>query len=373
MSQLASNSSSTTSRMARPIAAKPATPLREFVSGASFPTITAPILANLGVAAGSNGLGITAPVSPSLSMGSNSTGSRPFETKFSAATEMILKRIREGGPLNASVALGLGTEGGIQPPGYESVRRSVLQGMKTTLNMDFDAVMPPSSARRSAKAVPPKMNAGSSTPTSAGSGAVAVVTASTPTAASAPVSKGKVTPRTGKAKAGTKRKRAKDSESTEESGAMSDFSEDSDSESAKSVTNLPTKTLSGRKVVKPAQFDPAAIEGPQKKRAPNRRVGRNSEQVLCKRCGRGHSPASNMIVFCDGCNLGWHQMCHDPTVSDELVKDESREWFCYECSLKKAQMPSPISESKSSAWAGKSIEEVRYFCPVNKAKKRANT
>ena len=339
--------------MARPIAAKPVTSSREHVPGASYPT-TAPIMVNLGAVADNNALGATIPALPSPSLNLDSTISRPFESKFSASTEMILKRIREGGPLNTSAALGRGT----QPPGYESVKRSLLQGMKTTLDMDLDVVIPLSSVRRT-KATIPKANAGSLTPISAGSGTSAVVTHSMSDPVFVPTTKTKVTLRAGKTRAGAKRKRGReDSESSEESGSVSDFGDDSDSEGGKSVAKMPTKTLSGRKVVRPAQFDPAAVEGSAKKRAPHRRPGR-TEQVLCKRCGRGHSPTSNMIVFCDGCNLGWHQMCHDPVVSDELVKEENKEWFCHPCNLKRVYTTSLVPEmSKNYDWAGKNNEEV---------------
>ena len=52
---------------------------------------------------------------------------------------------------------------------------------------------------------------------------------------------------------------------------------------------------------------------------------------MCRVCQRGHSPQSNMIVFCDGCNTPYHQYCHDPPIGDEVVKVEEKEWFCSDC------------------------------------------
>lgn len=52
---------------------------------------------------------------------------------------------------------------------------------------------------------------------------------------------------------------------------------------------------------------------------------------MCKNCGRGHSPESNAIVFCDGCNAGWHQFCHDPVIGGEVVREREREWVCGGC------------------------------------------
>jgi hypothetical protein len=164
-------------------------------------------------------------------------------------------------------------------------------------------------------------------------------------------------------KAGQKRKRAKDESdsSGSDSAAMSGLGEDSDSDDMGSVTELPRMTQSGRAVVKPAQFVPAASEGSSRKRGPTKRT---QEHALCKRCGRGHSPTSNMIVFCDGCNLGWHQMCHDPVVSDEMVKDENAAWFCADCILKRVRRGGGADQTRGVSWQGRSTEDVsrQPFC-----------
>lgn len=350
MSQPASSSPSFTSHVARPITAKPSVSFSANPSNSHTAPTTLPTMAAVGTVATGHGSSPGANTSTTTST-ADSQNTRPqFTFQFSAATEMILKRLRgEGGPLNLGATLGIrpgGTTGAVQPPGYEDVRRSVLQGMKTTLTMDIPPV--------TTKSTPKATGAKAAAPTSADARA-------SPASGSG-VGKGKTATKVGRAKAGTKRKRARDeSDSADDSAAMSGLGDDSDSDGNGSVTNMPKQTLSGRKVVKPAQFNPAAVDGPTRKRGPYnyKRTGRSTEQALCKRCGRGHSPASNMIVFCDGCNVGWHQMCHDPMVLDELVKDESKEWFCNDCAAKRAKAGISIPGSgKDSAWLGKSLEEV---------------
>ena len=265
-----------------------------------------------------------------------------YVPQFSAATEMILKRINSG---NTASLSSIGITG--TPPGYEDMRRSVLMGMKTTLNMEIPSTQVGGSRGRGGSKA-----AGASGGTPQGS--------STP-AGGSPASggRGKAASKP-RARAGTKRKRAakEESESSEESeGNMSKLGGDSDSDVSEDVMELPKITQSGRQVNKPAQYAPSAYEGPSKKRAPSKRT---QEQALCKRCGRGHSPQSNMIVFCDGCNLGWHQMCHDPVISDDAVKDETAPWFCADCSKKKGHK---TDATQGVSWQGKSSDEVGQSVP----------
>jgi hypothetical protein len=63
-----------------------------------------------------------------------------------------------------------------------------------------------------------------------------------------------------------------------------------------------------------------------------RRVYRGREQfALCEHCLRGYGPPGNVIVFCDACNKCWHQRCHEPQVSKQIVSDSKAEWYCAEC------------------------------------------
>ncbi|MCJ1282576.1 hypothetical protein MMC26_001901 [Xylographa opegraphella] len=120
-------------------------------------------------------------------------------------------------------------------------------------------------------------------------------------------------------------------------------------DSSETFTPLPTQSRSGRKIFQansgtstikfdnglvvnaPLSSHPqTGLSGSAKKRKGNHRrpPGANA---LCKNCSRGHSPSSNVIVFCDGCNTPWHQYCHDPPIKGEIVQIEEKEWFCADC------------------------------------------
>lgn len=185
------------------------------------------------------------------------------------------------------------------------------------------------------------------------------------------------------AKAGTKRKRGP---KTEEGG---DESSSSSSSSLSSISNLtgdgggsskedgtasppaPTMTKSGRQVQKPSTYNPATADQSSGKRRGGQPISkaRTAEQALCKRCTRMHSPASNQMVFCDGCNDGWHQMCHEPWIEDDAVRDASRAWFCADCQARrdrhfakrqKAAASSSAGTARES-WAGKSAHQKRSY------------
>ena len=55
--------------------------------------------------------------------------------------------------------------------------------------------------------------------------------------------------------------------------------------------------------------------------------------AVCTNCGRGHSPSSNQIVFCDMCNTPWHQYCHDRPITPSVIIHEDKEWHCADCEL----------------------------------------
>ncbi|RDW89281.1 hypothetical protein BP6252_01313 [Coleophoma cylindrospora] len=282
---------------------------------------------------------------------------RPYVQQFSANTAMILQRIKSG---VGGLGVGILGQGAAPPPGYEDMKRSVLQGMKTSMNMEIPTPLS-AQARRLAKQSP--------TPTGASrnaSGAPSPYT--TPYAkkdATAGTSAGGIGSngrgkRSRAPKAGTKRKRRKSESVSPEESDMPDLDDESDSDGSGSL-NMPRMTQSGRQIVKPAAFVPSASSGSARKRGPSKRTQEEkNEQALCKRCGRGHSPQSNMIVFCDGCNLPWHQMCHDPIISDEAVRDETADWYCADCSRKKGILPA-FDPTRGVSWQGRSTEQKRAY------------
>ncbi|CAL8577328.1 hypothetical protein XPA_003159 [Xanthoria parietina] len=132
--------------------------------------------------------------------------------------------------------------------------------------------------------------------------------------------------------------------------------EKDDSDVSEIITPLPTQSRSGRKITHANTFSPIIIDLEEKRkpsvsakninttiaiagspeppsRKGRKRASKPGEASVCKNCGRGHSPASNMIVFCDGCNGPWHQFCHDPPISQDAISVEEREWFCADCQV----------------------------------------
>lgn len=55
------------------------------------------------------------------------------------------------------------------------------------------------------------------------------------------------------------------------------------------------------------------------------------DDVECELCGSGKEQAHNLIVLCDGCDLGYHQKCHPVMIPDSLLKSEDSLWYCYNC------------------------------------------
>ncbi|ORY83665.1 hypothetical protein BCR37DRAFT_386701 [Protomyces lactucae-debilis] len=97
------------------------------------------------------------------------------------------------------------------------------------------------------------------------------------------------------------------------------------------------KTKSGRKVHKPSQFNPSKQTSGRRRGGPPKKPVLDS--LFCKVCERGHSPKSNMIVFCDGCNEPYHQLCHLPVIDNLLVTLPDAEWFCSACDEKRGHKP----------------------------------
>jgi hypothetical protein len=121
-----------------------------------------------------------------------------------------------------------------------------------------------------------------------------------------------------------------------------------DEEDSDNYTPQATQTRSGRSTQRPQSFvsadSPAAKKPRPAAEPPNaqvknplikKKIYRGREQnALCEYCLRGRGPTNNAIVFCDGCNLCWHQNCHDPRIPKELVLDKTAEWFCKDCVVK---------------------------------------
>jgi len=105
------------------------------------------------------------------------------------------------------------------------------------------------------------------------------------------------------------------------------------------------ETKSGRKVQRPAQFNPVEQTPTRKRRATSKRF---YDSRICQVCQRGQSPATNMIVFCDGCNTPYHQLCHDPPIDNLVVTVVEAQWLCNLCDVRRVDKSVQTGESGES-------------------------
>lgn len=109
--------------------------------------------------------------------------------------------------------------------------------------------------------------------------------------------------------------------------------DDDDSDASESYTPQATRTKSGRSVNKPVAFVPVIPEPtPGVKR---RKSTKTMLAAKCKTCHRDTDPSQNRIVFCDSCSTAYHQYCHTPPISNEVVTVLEKEWLCGPCARSK--------------------------------------
>ncbi|KAK3679219.1 hypothetical protein LTR78_000780 [Recurvomyces mirabilis] len=142
--------------------------------------------------------------------------------------------------------------------------------------------------------------------------------------------------------------------------------DEADSESSEEIYTPAAKiTKSGRSIQKPSSYvpppEPSPVSGVKKKRT----YRRNPESAVCKMCLRGTSPASNMIVFCDGCNTPYHRYCHHPPIHQSVVDEVDKEWYCKQCESERV-VPVPEAEVADFIAAGGASAEQRqrYFASL---------
>lgn len=266
----------------------------------------------------------------------------PFQTpQVSASTEEIVKRVTANA---GNVAAGT--------PGWEVAKAQLVKDMATSDKFPTDTPPRDASApkrgnrggrggKRGNLAAKGAANGDESQTTAGGS-------AQLPTPGSTGRGRGGGRPRgRGRGRGGGrggKRKREDD--------------DDGDSDSSEEVLiPMTTMTKSGRSIQKPTAFVPPPPASPTTHKR-RRTYRRNPESAVCKICLRGTSPASNMIVFCDGCNTAYHRYCHHPPIDQSVIDDVDKEWFCKSCE-KERLMLVPESEIASFVSAdGVSVEEV---------------
>lgn len=321
------------------------------------------------------------PDSASAGAASSTTGRAPYIPQFSAATQMILQRINgksAGGLSSALSSASAVAAKSIEQSTYEDARRRLVMNMNTSLTMPLPTPKAPQPALNYPAVLPAP--AGSlppidddfqlRTPSVAKPGTAAAAAAAKRSATKAPAKRGRPP------KAGTKRKRSQEDDAVaEDTSSLSDAPPNGDAaataEGPAAKSRAPPKTTkSGRAVQKPAPFHPASTHQQQHRKQqqqPTPHHGGGSkrtppDQALCKVCTRGLSPQQNQIVFCDGCNACWHQLCHEPYIDDDFVRDESRSWFCHRCLAKRERhlaKKRTLDGFKGVSWAAKNADQVR--------------
>ncbi|KAI9821391.1 MAG: hypothetical protein M1832_003398 [Thelocarpon impressellum] len=228
--------------------------------------------------------------------------------QLSASTEEILKRVNAQGGAN---------------PGWEAAREQVLQRMVTSADLPAEA---PEGETPS-----PGRGRGAEDGEEAEGGEQALrvlMERSVPVKVKTRARPRRLREPGGEGEGEGARKR--DSDEEEEDDEEDVYEVDvTMSEGSDTPMTIPTKTKSGRRITAPVTFAPPPKSPTRhRRRGPSRRT---AEASTCRVCIRGHSPAGNVIVFCDGCNGAWHQLCHGPVISAEVVGEEGRDWFCAAC------------------------------------------
>jgi len=72
------------------------------------------------------------------------------------------------------------------------------------------------------------------------------------------------------------------------------------------------------------------------------------ETHFCHICNRALTHSHDKIVFCDNCDTPYHQLCHQPPVSDATVNSNNK-WFCSSCK------PPPMVESFTQRLVGQGL------------------
>uniref|UniRef100_T1JA02 tRNA wybutosine-synthesizing protein 3 homolog n=1 Tax=Strigamia maritima TaxID=126957 RepID=T1JA02_STRMM len=62
-------------------------------------------------------------------------------------------------------------------------------------------------------------------------------------------------------------------------------------------------------------------------------AGEDSE-IVCSLCENGESDPPNEIVICDNCGFGFHQLCHNPEIPNEVLQPDYP-WLCRQCAIGK--------------------------------------
>lgn len=265
---------------------------------------------------------------------------------YSPATAEILKRVTA----NSQAAATAGT------PGWEAAREQVLKNMMTSDKFPTPPPHSQGSAKRGRGGKTPSALGNGNTTDQATPGAIEVIAYQV-----TPVSSGSRGRGRGR---GVGRGRGRGAGTRggtrggKRKGGEDEIKAEDQSDDSETYTPLATMTKSGRAVTKPTSFAPplpSPASGVKRKRPMNKK---NPELAVCKVCLRPHSPATNMIVFCDGCNTPYHRYCHHPPIDQEVVDVPEKEWFCAECKVERAPTEADIDLDTFVSGEGASQQQV---------------
>ncbi|KAM0789846.1 hypothetical protein ACM66B_006693 [Microbotryomycetes sp. NB124-2] len=100
------------------------------------------------------------------------------------------------------------------------------------------------------------------------------------------------------------------------------------------LEGLPSTTKSGRKISRPTPFVPTVKPTIQRRKRGS--MLNPDAFLMCQVCKEGHSAEQNKLVICDACSKGWHQLCHEPNIQEELVNSDTP-FRCKNCDYKLAK------------------------------------
>ncbi|KAL9130307.1 MAG: hypothetical protein Q9217_001482 [Psora testacea] len=172
--------------------------------------------------------------------------------------------------------------------------------------------------------------------------------------------------------------------------ALGDTEDEADDTDASEEINLPMLSSSGRRITQANTFTPGVInaDAPAKKQRESNGIAAaelasaekkpNKKRIpgaaaVCKNCGRGHSPHSNQIVFCDGCDTPWHQYCHDRPITPSVIQIEEKEWHCADCEVlreRESHLTGRVTAAQIAEKTGMQMglsEKRKYFQALDKA------
>ena len=96
---------------------------------------------------------------------------------------------------------------------------------------------------------------------------------------------------------------------------------------------------------------------------------RSVEKTVCETCKRPHSPALNMIVFCDGCGKAWHRYCHHPPIPQDVVEVAEMEWYCRACMVERGERVGQVNVDTFVSAQGRltaaEVSQYQSSSPIN--------